>query len=112
MEKLANKLSRKQVEAYANGDWPDNFHDGIKEMALVLLAMMDAKPVGYIDPESLKEYRGHVAGGSWSALPKAGEYNQTMPIYDTPLLLSSPLDDFVNREDYYQRCEIAPHREY
>jgi len=48
------------------------------------LAALTAKPIGYIDPATLKEYRGKRAGGSWSAEPKSGEYNQTLPIFTTP----------------------------
>jgi len=44
----------------------------------------EQKPIGYIDPASLREYRGVKAGGSWSALPKTGEYNQATPIYIHP----------------------------
>ncbi|KQN56755.1 hypothetical protein [Erwinia sp. Leaf53] len=50
----------------------------------VQLARRDAatgEPIGYIDPDCLKEYRGVKSGGSWSATPKTGEYNQTLPIY-------------------------------
>lgn len=50
----------------------------------IALASLQAEPVGYIDPTSLREYRGHVAGGSWSQQPKTGEYNQSLPIYTTP----------------------------
>lgn len=50
----------------------------------IALAALTAKPIGYIDPATLKEYRGKRAGGSWSAEPKSGEYNQTLPIFTTP----------------------------
>ncbi|KAA5937585.1 hypothetical protein F3I27_21865 [Pantoea sp. Bo_2] len=56
-------------------------HRQIYEIAL---AALTAKPIGYIDPATLKEYRGKRAGGSWSAEPKSGEYNQTLPIFTTP----------------------------
>lgn len=50
----------------------------------IALAALTAKPIGYIDPATLKEYRGKRAGGSWSADPKSGEYNQTLPIFTMP----------------------------
>ncbi|AVG34839.1 DUF551 domain-containing protein [Enterobacter asburiae] len=32
------------IEQYAEGDWPDNFHEGIKQMARMLLAGMEQEP--------------------------------------------------------------------
>lgn len=55
----------------------------------------DAAPgeaVGYIDPASMRKYRGVMAGGSWSSTPRGGEYNQTLPIYTTPPAASGPND--------------------
>ncbi|CAI2006118.1 Protein of uncharacterised function (DUF551) [Serratia marcescens] len=49
-----------------------------------LAANREAQPVGYIDPDSLKEYRGKPAGGSWSAVPRTTcGLNMTVPIYLT-----------------------------
>ncbi|MGP1065771.1 DUF551 domain-containing protein [Serratia sp. CY56810] len=49
-----------------------------------LLANRESQPVGYIDPDSLKEYRGKHAGGSWSAVPRTTSgLNMTVPIYLT-----------------------------
>ncbi len=49
-----------------------------------LAANREAQPVGYIDPDSLKEYRGKHAGGSWSAVPRTTSgLNMTVPIYLT-----------------------------
>lgn len=56
----------------------------IEAMASALLAVIDAKPLGNIDPASMREYRGVVCGGSWSPNPKQGEYNQVLPIYTVP----------------------------
>lgn len=108
MHKLANKLSRKRVAAYADGDWPDNFHEGIKEMARVLLAVMDAKPVGsfHIVDQQVDGTTDYVADGSWPI------DNGELLVYAHPPLPISAREEFVNREDYYQRCEVAPHREY
>ncbi|HIE4798997.1 TPA: DUF551 domain-containing protein [Serratia marcescens] len=53
----------------------------IQEMA-AMLANREAQPVGYIDPDSLKEYRGKCTGGSWSAVPRTTcGLNMTVPIY-------------------------------
>lgn len=47
-----------------------------------LLANREAQPVGYIDPDSLKEYRGQRAGGTWSAVQRTTSgLNMTTPIY-------------------------------
>ncbi len=54
------------------------------KIALAELTAPKPEPIGYIDPASLKEYRGVVAGGSWSGKPAGGEYNQTLPIYTVP----------------------------
>ena len=48
------------------------------------MANREAQPVGYIDPDSLKEYRGQRAGGSWSAVQRTTSgLNMTVPIYLT-----------------------------
>lgn len=45
----------------------------------------EAQPVGYIDPDSLKEYRGQRAGGTWSAVQRTTSgLNMTTPIYTAP----------------------------
>ena len=50
-----------------------------------LLANREAQPVGYIDPDSLKEYRGQRAGGTWSAVQRTTSgLNMTTPIYTAP----------------------------
>ncbi|MGQ5734954.1 hypothetical protein ACUNI2_24620 [Serratia sp. IR-2025] len=50
-----------------------------------LLANREAQPVGYIDPDSLKEYRGQRAGGTWSAVQRTTSgLNMTTPIYTVP----------------------------
>ncbi len=83
-------------EIYADGFLK---HGESKLMASALLAVLDVKPLGYIDPESMREYRGVLAGGSWSSTPRTGEYNQTMPIYTNPPAASAPdgLASAVNR---------------
>lgn len=49
------------------------------------LANREEQPVGYIDPDSLKEYRGQRAGGTWSAVQRTTSgLNMTTPIYTTP----------------------------
>ncbi|MDR8480706.1 hypothetical protein OSC16_19765, partial [Serratia nevei] len=49
------------------------------------LANREAQPVGYIDPDSLKEYRGQRAGGTWSAVQRTTSgLNMTTPIYTAP----------------------------
>lgn len=51
----------------------------------LLLANREAQPVGYIDPDSLKEYRGQRAGGTWSAVQRTTSgLNMTTPIYTAP----------------------------
>lgn len=41
--------------------------------------------MGYIDPDSLKEYRGQRAGGTWSAVQRTTSgLNMTTPIYTAP----------------------------
>ncbi|EJD6706991.1 hypothetical protein M0K91_RS13575 [Serratia marcescens] len=56
----------------------------IQEMAS-MLANREAQPVGYIDPDSLKEYRGQRAGGTWSAVQRTTSgLNMTTPIYTAP----------------------------
>lgn len=54
-----------------------------------------AQPIGFIDPASLKEYRGKRIGGSWSAEPKDGEYNQTLPIFLQAAPAPQPEDYFA-----------------
>ncbi|EOD4813874.1 hypothetical protein ACUNI3_12245 [Serratia sp. IR-2025] len=50
-----------------------------------MLANREAQPVGYIDPDSLKEYRGQRAGGTWSAVKRTTSgLNMTTPIYTAP----------------------------
>ncbi len=50
-----------------------------------LAANREAQPVGYIDPDSLKEYRGQRAGGTWSAVQRTTSgLNMTTPIYTAP----------------------------
>ncbi|HAT1684269.1 TPA: hypothetical protein I8Y21_005047 [Klebsiella oxytoca] len=49
------ELTRERVKQYANGDWPDNFHDGIKQMAHMLLTVMQQKPVAWTDAEELRD---------------------------------------------------------
>lgn len=50
-----------------------------------LAANREAQPVGYIDPGSLKEYRGQRAGGTWSAVQRTTSgLNMTTPIYTAP----------------------------
>ncbi|MEO9268654.1 hypothetical protein ABI244_05415 [Serratia ureilytica] len=59
--------------------------DEYKSMAAELLANREAQPVGYIDPDSLKEYRGQRAGGTWSAVQRTTSgLNMTTPIYTAP----------------------------
>lgn len=41
----------------------------------------DFVQIGYIDPDSLREYRGRVCGGSWSPQERTFPYSQTMPVY-------------------------------
>lgn len=50
-----------------------------------LAALREQEPIGYIDPDSLREYRGVKSGGSWSDKPKRDEYNQTTPIFAQPV---------------------------
>ncbi|HCU0428871.1 hypothetical protein I5Q42_06110 [Serratia marcescens] len=53
--------------------------------ALNAAARQEAQPVGYIDPDSLKEYRGQRAGGTWSAVQRTTSgLNMTTPIYTAP----------------------------
>lgn len=60
-------------------------HGDAKLMARELLANREAQPVGYIDPDSLKEYRGQRAGGTWSAVQRTTSgLNMTTPIYTAP----------------------------
>ncbi|WP_171887914.1 hypothetical protein [Serratia marcescens] len=57
----------------------------VEAMARELLANREAQPVGYIDPDSLKEYRGQRAGGTWSAVQRTTSgLNMTTPIYTAP----------------------------
>ncbi|MEL5546433.1 hypothetical protein PTR73_09905 [Serratia nevei] len=56
-----------------------------------LAAIREAQPVGYIDPDSLKEYRGQRAGGTWSAVPRTTSgLNMTTPIYTAPPAPAAP----------------------
>lgn len=72
-----------------------------------LLANQEAQPVGYIDPDSLKEYRGQRAGGTWSAVQRTTSgLNMTTPIYTAPPAPAVP-DDYQHlknvRELYHKQ---------
>ncbi len=56
----------------------------VEALARELQANREEQPVGYIDPDSLKEYRGQRAGGTWSAVKRTTSgLNMTVPIYLT-----------------------------
>lgn len=59
--------------------WADEIESDLRE----LLALREkVEPVGYIDPASLKDYRGQKAGGTWSPAPNtSGYHNQILPIF-------------------------------
>jgi len=60
----------------------DNTNELTRRLARECLANREAQPVGYIDPDSLKEYRGQRAGGIWSAVQRTTSgLNMTTPIY-------------------------------
>ncbi|PIJ41212.1 hypothetical protein [Serratia sp. OPWLW2] len=72
-----------------------------------MLANREAQPVGYIDPDSLKEYRGQRAGGTWSAVQRTTSgLNMTTPIYTAPPAPAVP-DDYQHlknvRELYHKQ---------
>ncbi len=63
----------------------------VEALARELLANREAQPVGYIDPDSLKEYRGQRAGGTWSAVQRTTSgLNMTTPIYTAPPAPAAP----------------------
>lgn len=63
----------------------DNANELTRRLARECLANREAQPVGYIDPDSLKEYRGQRAGGTWSAVQRTTSgLNMTTPIYTAP----------------------------
>lgn len=82
----------------------DEKKDGCGNAWLIMAAAMwegwkgraanrEAQPVGYIDPDSLKEYRGQRAGGTWSAVKRTTSgLNMTTPIYTAPPALSVPAE--------------------
>lgn len=58
-----------------------------KLIDMVRAANREAQPVGYIDPSSLKTYRGQMAGGTWSPEKRTlSGLNITLPFY-----LSAPV---------------------
>lgn len=66
----------------AKDDPEHNAAEAILALTAELLANREAQPVGYIDPDSLKEYRGQRAGGTWSAVQRTTSgLNMTTPIY-------------------------------
>lgn len=73
--------------ASAKGGLPQEWQDWAEEIEADIrkLANREAQPVGYIDPDSLKEYRGQRAGGTWSAVQRTTSgLNMTTPIYTAP----------------------------
>ncbi|EJA2551630.1 hypothetical protein OHN11_09730 [Serratia marcescens] len=73
--------------ASAKGGLPLVWQDWANEIEMDIrkLANREAQPVGYIDPDSLKEYRGQRAGGTWSAVQRTTSgLNMTTPIYTAP----------------------------
>lgn len=100
MKELIEQIGRERLEEMSQcSDVTKLFAYEMRHMARALLAVLDVKPLGYIDPASMRKYRGVMAGGSWSAAPRGGEYNQTMPIYTTAPAASVPdgLAAAVNR---------------
>lgn len=99
IEQIGGRERLEKIASWSTQSWSTQFGRGpnivlpvseAEAMARALLAVLDAKPLGYIDPESMREYRGVMAGGSWSATPRTGEYNQTMPVYTNPPAASLP----------------------
>lgn len=79
-ESLAEYLVRQFDALHERADKAERERDELRAE----IARRDAvagEPVGYIDPASMRKYRGVMAGGSWSSTPCGGEYNQTLPIY-------------------------------
>lgn len=73
--------------AGAKGGLPQEWQEWADEIEMDIrkLANREAQPVGYIDPDSLKEYRGQRAGGTWSAVQRTTSgLNMTTPIYTAP----------------------------
>ncbi|HGM5805689.1 TPA: hypothetical protein ACKP33_001922 [Serratia marcescens] len=63
----------------------DTILSALHDVTAELLANREAQPVGYIDQDSLKEYRGQRAGGTWSAVQRTTSgLNMTTPIYIAP----------------------------
>ncbi|MBN5255581.1 hypothetical protein JY459_20540 [Serratia marcescens] len=87
-------------------DNPNEFSlSQVQEMAAELLANREAQPVGYIDPGSLKEYRGQRAGGTWSAVQRTTSgLNMTTPIYTAPPAPAVPAE--ATPEDIPQEHNI------
>ncbi|MFW7204172.1 hypothetical protein ACMGF7_24490 [Serratia sp. BNK-17] len=86
---MANKMTTERLREIAEDGFLE--HGDAKLMARALLANRGAPPVGYIDPDSLKEYRGKRAGGSWSAVPRTTcGLNMTTPIYTAPPAPTAP----------------------
>lgn len=73
-------------------------HTPAQEMELIsavaALQALEAQPIGYIDPDNMREYRGKRTGGTYSVEPVRDEYDRTMPIYLTPP--AGPMD-FLNK---------------
>ncbi len=79
------------VKSYATNIEVKILQDRIIALADEILANREAQPVGYIDPGSLKEYRGQRAGGTWSAVQRTTSgLNMTTPIYTAPTAPAVP----------------------
>lgn len=95
------------AETYAANNPNDRSGKAYLELLQIALAALTAKPVGYIDPAALKEYRDKRTGGSWSAEQKAGEYNQTLPIFTAPPAPVLKLPEYESSMDAECDTEIA-----
>lgn len=74
-------LSRERLEDMSSGNWPDfGFYDDVKTMARALLAVMDAKPIGYFRDDARAVFR------VWPT--KSDDCN--VPVYTTPPAPSAP----------------------
>ncbi|MEL5392859.1 DUF551 domain-containing protein [Serratia nevei] len=81
-----------------------------EQIAAELLANREAQPLGFIDPASIKEYRGQRAGGTWSPVQRTiGGLNMTMPIYTaTPAPIPQGIDRRSIADRVYGKCMRIP----
>lgn len=69
--------------------------NAVYNMALITKQVIDATPLGYVDPAVLKTYRGQRTGGMFSPEKRTGEKNQVMPVFIVPPVIQEQHADDI-----------------